>query len=774
MPQSDDPSQRPPTPRPAHAQSPQDLRQRAEVKLSSRERPAGAGPGTAAGDNPLMPETYERLLHELQVHQLELEMQNDELRHAQEALEISRARYFDLFDLAPVGYLTLNEAGLIEEANLTAASLLGIPRTDLIGRPLTRCIHPDDRDAYYSCRNRLWSSGERQAGELRLSHENGQPVWVRLETSLSRNATNEHAIWRVILSDITERKRTEQELLDTLRLRLMSEIAELTFWEWNPNTDEVIFPPAWRRQTGYRPDELPTRLDEWAGLLHPEDCEPVLLNLTGFVEMPENACELQYRLRRKDGVYRWFVARPKAIQDAAGTVERVLLVQQDVTGRKQAEDQAIQVAQHDPLTGLPGRALLDHVANHMLASARRAGRQLAVLFFDLDRFKSVNDAYGHQVGDQLLQAVAQRLRDAFRAEDLVARLGGDEFVAVLANIGDVEDAARVARSALAELQPAYSIDGLELHCLASLGISLFPQDGDTIDCLIQRADLAMYHAKEISPGQYQFVTETLNRRARAEGLLENRLREGLSKREFRLVYQPVLDTRSGAVIGVEALLRWPRTDQADLTPRSFLPVAESSGLIHELGQWVFEEAYRQHAAWRKSGLPPIEIAVNVSARQFQDQGFLHQLTAASAAAGVDPDALSVELSEATLMQDKAESRRVLGELQHLRIRVALDDFGLGCSSLSDLEQLPLDRLEINRALIQRLGATGRMPAIVETIIGLGRALKLDVTAVGIETEADLEFFRQRHCDQAQGFFLGMPMSGERFAGWYREHSRVTH
>ncbi len=407
MHQSDDPSQRPAASRPAHAQSSQDLRQRAETRLRSHEIPAAPVPGTAAGDGPLMPDAYERLIHELQVHQLELEIQNDELRHAQEALEISRARYFDLFDLAPAGYLTLDEAGLIEEANLTAASLLGTPRVKLIGRPLTRFIHPEDQDAYYSCRNRLWSSGERQAGELRLRHANGQSVWVRLETSLSRNATSKHTMWRAILSDITERKRTEQELLDTLRLRLMGEIAELTYWEWNPTTDEVIFPPEWRRQTGYLPNELPTRLGEWAGLLHPEDGEPTRLTLTGFVDAPETGGELQYRLRRKDGLYRWFVARPKAIQDAAGTVERVLLVQQDVTGRKQAEDQAIQVAQHDPLTGLPGRALLDHVANHMLASARRAGRQLAVLFFDLDRFKTINDAYGHPVGDQLLRAVAQ-------------------------------------------------------------------------------------------------------------------------------------------------------------------------------------------------------------------------------------------------------------------------------------------------------------------------------------------------------------------------------
>ncbi|AFL74508.1 PAS domain S-box/diguanylate cyclase (GGDEF) domain-containing protein [Thiocystis violascens DSM 198] len=773
MPQSNDPRHTPAAFQAGRSYSWHDLRRRAEARLGATEilEPIAS---LAVGAGSLTPNTHELLVHELQVHQLELEMQNDELRQIQEELEISRARYFDLFDLAPMGYLTLDEAGLVEEANLAAATLLGIPRAELVGRPLTRFILPEDQDAYYSCRNRLWSTGERQVGELRLRCDDGQSVWIRLETSLSRDARSAHTIWRATLSDITERKRSERDLLDTLRLRLMGEIAELTFWEWSPNTDEVHFPPEWHGQTGYDPAEAPKRLGEWAALLHPEDGEPILFQLTGFVDAPETPCEIQYRLRRKDGLYRWFVARLKAIQDARGQVERVLLVQQDVTARKQAEDRAIEVAQHDPLTGLPGRALLEHVANHMLASARRAGRQLAVLFFDLDRFKAINDAYGHPVGDRLLRAVAQRLLDTFRAEDLVARLGGDEFVVVLSHIRDADDAARAARNAIVALTPAYAIEGLELPCVASLGISLFPQDGDNIDCLIQRADLAMYHAKQFSPGHYQFVTEALNRKVCDETRLEARLREGLSGNEFRLVYQPVLDTRSGAVTGVEALLRWPQPDRSDVAPQNFLPVAEFSGLIHELGRWVFQEACRQHLAWRNSGLPPIRIAVNVSARQFHHQGFLGQLTAASEAAGIDPGALSLELSGAALMQDKEGSQRLLGELKQLRVGVALDDFGMGCSAIGELEQLPLERLEINRALVQRLGSTDSMPAVLKTIIGFGHALKLDITAVGVEAESDLEFFRAHRCNQVQGFFLGVPMSGERFVGWYREHAARMH
>ena len=473
----------------------------------------------------------------------------------------------------------------------------------------------------------------------------------------------------------------------------MAEIAELTFWEWDTRTNEVFFPPEWWQQTGYALGELPLRLGELAALLHPEDRERTLADLNRFIATPTAPCEIQYRLRRKDGVYRWFAARLEPILSAEGALERVLLVHQDVTRRKEFEDQAIHLAQHDPLTGLPSRALLDQLANHMLASTRRSGGQLAVLFFDLDRFKSVNDVYGHAVGDLLLRAVARRLRDAFRAEDLVARLGGDEFIVVLANIRDSEDAARAARNAIAELTPAYPIEGLELHCVPSIGISLFPRDGETIDGLIQRADTAMYHAKQISPGRYQFVTEALNRQASTMQILETRLREGLARSEFRLVFQPVLDAQSGVVVGVEALLRWPQADGSEIAPLAFLPVAETSGLIHELGQWVFEEVCRQHRRWLDAGLPPIPIAVNVSDRQFQHQEFRPRLAATLEAAGIDPAALSLELSEAALMRDPKASRRVLGELKQLGVRLALDDFGIGCSSLSGLEELPLDRLE---------------------------------------------------------------------------------
>jgi diguanylate cyclase (GGDEF)-like protein/PAS domain S-box-containing protein len=724
------------------------------------------------------------LVHELRVHQIELEMQNEELRLAQEALEVSRARYFNLYDLAPVGYLTLSEAGLIEEANLAAASLLGTARNDLIHKPLTRFIVPPDQDTLYRCRQRLWSTEEPQTCELRLRRPDegpAPPIWVRLETSLRTESPDGRRLWLVTLSDITRLKEGERARRDALaRLHLVAEIAEVTFWEWHPRTDEIAPPPGFGSRAGPKSEpgsgqaagEVQRRLDDWLAQLHPDDRQQLRTDLARFVAAGNRPHEVEYRLRCRDGDYRWMLARLHPLADDHGPPDRVLLVQQDITRRKESADRAIRMAQHDPLTGLPSRSLLAQTAKHMLASARRSGNALAVFYFDLDRFKPINDIHGHAVGDKLLQALAQRLRAAFRGEDLIGRLGGDEFIAVLPHIRSSDDAARAARKAIEALAPVYRIEGLELHCTPSIGISLFPRDGERIDDLIQRADQAMYHAKQVSHGQFQFMTEALNRQARLAQELEDRLRRGLAHAEFQLVYQPVLDIRDGTIVAAEALLRWPQAGGGDIAPATFLPVAEASGLIREIGHWVLREATRQQRAWCAEGLPPIPMAVNISARQLRHPAFLPEVAAAVQASGIDPAFLTLVLGGASLMQDVEAARRVLDELKRLGVRLALDDLTLSGCGLGVLKALPLDQLKINRDLVRCLGVVGYMPAMIDAVLCLGRALQLDVTAVGIETEAELEFFRQRECYRVQGFHLGTPMAGDRFADWFRRRSAL--
>jgi diguanylate cyclase (GGDEF)-like protein/PAS domain S-box-containing protein len=454
----------------------------------------------------------ERLVHELTVHQIELELQNEDLRCAQAELERSRARYFELYDLAPVGYLTLNEAGQIEEANLAAATLLGQTRNALVGQPLSRFIHREDEHIYFGLGRRLESTLQSQRCELRLANSSDLETWVLMETCLAPESPADRQRRRSILLDITARKRGEQALLDAqARLRLVTEIAGLTFWEWDPKTDRLSVPSD--RTLTSPPDagSTPTRLDTWAQMLHPDDRPRLLAAIRGFVADPGDSREIEYRIRQTETGYIWLTTRLVAIRASNGQLDRLLLVHQDVTGRKASEDRALQLAKHDPLTGLPSRSLLEQLAAPMLASARRSGQQAAVLFLDLDRFKDINDLHGHDVGDEVLKQVAKRLRASFRAEDLVCRLGGDEFVVVLANVRTDDDAAHAARKAISTLTPPYEIAGNALQCVASIGISLFPRDGATLGKLMREADLAMYQAKTMRADHYRFATQALDR-----------------------------------------------------------------------------------------------------------------------------------------------------------------------------------------------------------------------------------------------------------------------
>ncbi|NEV63774.1 putative bifunctional diguanylate cyclase/phosphodiesterase [Thiorhodococcus minor] len=736
------------------------LRARAERRLG----------GTSPGGAPSTLAEAAQLLHELHVHRIELELQNEELRRAQAELEASRARYFDLYDLAPVGYLSLSEAGLIEEANLAAAALLSTPRAALLGQPFSRFLCDEDRALHYGCLRALRSTGAQQRCELRLAGGEGPPIWVLAEAAPAPQGPSGEARWRSVLIDITTRKHDEQALSDAqARLRLAADVAELTFAEWDPRRDQLM-PSSSMRE----PPEPAMTLEGWGDRIHPEDRPRVIAAIRAFARSRVDTAELQYRVRHNADGYRWNLTRLETLGQPDGQLERVLLVHQDVTLRKQSEDRAVYMAQHDPLTGLPSRALLDQLAAHMIAGAERAGTQLAVLFFDLDRFKAVNDLLGHEAGDQLLQAVAQRLRTSFRAEDLVSRLGGDEFVVVMANIPDAEEAARAARQAIATLARPYDIDGQPLPCAASLGISLFPRDGRTLGTLMQRADLAMYQAKQMGSGRYQFVTEALNRKVETTARLEQQLRQAVADHELRLVYQPMVDIASGRVAGVEALLRWPQPRGTPIPPATFVPMAEAIHVIHEIGQWVVREAVRQQALWREARLPRIPISVNVSSHQLYHPRFLPELAALIRELDADPSALSMQVSEAALLESPSSAKRLLSGLKALGIALVMDDFGLGCSSLCQLEDFPLDGLAVNRVLFERLHTGSTMPAVMDVIVHLGQALKLPVTAVGIESQADLSFVRAHQCSLAQGDYLGAPMSGDEFVAWYGRYSGLPH
>jgi diguanylate cyclase (GGDEF)-like protein len=421
------------------------------------------------------------------------------------------------------------------------------------------------------------------------------------------------------------------------------------------------------------------------------------------------------------------------------------------------------LAYHDGLTGLPNRSMFSKLLSQRISEARRYDRQLAVAFLDLDRFKQINDTLGHEAGDQLLQEVATRLQGCVRDSDTVARLGGDEFVVLLPELEDGKCAATVAHKVLAVIGKAFTLIGHEFRVTASIGISVYPQDGQDEQTLTKNADIAMYQAKAEGKNNFQFYSEKLNANSLERLTLESSLRHALERDEFRLHYQSKRDIRSGRIAGVEALLRWEHPDLGTVTPMQFIPVAEETGLIVPIGKWVLKTACLQSMAWQNEGLPPLSIAVNMSARQFSDEYLLQDLESILKATGMNPQLLELELAESLLIHDVENTLRILTGLKSLGVRIAVDDFGTGYSSLATLQRFPLDTVKIDRSFIGDLAGPSENAALADAIVAMGKSLSLTVIAQGVETKEQADFLRAHACDELQGFYFNRPLPAHQFA-----------
>lgn len=626
------------------------------------------------------------------------------------------------------------------------------PPADTLPRFL-EAVHPADRNAIAEFMQRAQGDVSRREIEVRLLREDGTISWIEM---IARPSAGEDGVVTRVdgtMHDVTERRKNEEQL------RLAASV-----FERSSEANMVVgadgriasVNAAFTRITGYSAEEA---IGNNPSLLKSGRHAPEFYQAMWRTLADTGHWEGEVWNRRKAGqIYPEWLSIEAAF-DGRGRISHYIAIFRDISERKESEDRIRNLAYFDPLTNLPNRSLLGDRIEQTLVAAQRAEETVAILFLDLDRFKYVNDSLGHHAGDQVLQLVAGVLRACLRDSDTVARHGGDEFVLILPNV-DAEGAARVAQKIIDALSAPLAVQGREVSATPSIGISLFPGDGADAESLIKNADAAMYHAKASGRANYQFFTRAMNVRAFESMALEASLRQGLARGEFFLVYQPQFSTGDGRQVGVEALLRWRHPDLGEAFPEKFVPMAEESGLIVPIGEWVLHEACRQNRAWQDAGRPALMMAVNISAVQFKHPGFIDMLRRVLESTRLEPRWLELELTESAIISEGKDPAARLREIKAMQVQLSIDDFGTGYSSLSYLKRLPIDRLKIDQSFVRDVPESRDDVAIIHSIIELGRHFGFTVIAEGVETAEQLAFLREANCDQVQGFHLGRPRRAE--------------
>jgi diguanylate cyclase (GGDEF)-like protein/PAS domain S-box-containing protein len=473
--------------------------------------------------------------------------------------------------------------------------------------------------------------------------------------------------------------------------------------------------------------------------------------------------KLEKRYMRKDGTPVWCGLTIAMKRSRAGAPLYDISVVEDISARKRAEERIQYLATHDGLTGLPNRAMFGQLLNLAVETGRRYDRKFAVLFIDLDRFKVINDTLGHEAGDVLLREMAARLRECLRASDVVARLGGDEFVVLVQEVADVGQVSSVARNILSSVMKPVVILGQECRVTASIGVCMHPEEGQDEQSVMKNADMAMYLAKEEGKNNYQFYSSRMKAHSIERLALETNLRRALELDELSLAYQAKVNFGTGAITGVEALLRWNSPQLGTVSPAQFIPLAEETGLIVPIGRWVLRTACEQNVAWQKAGLPPVRMSVNLSMRQLNDEGLAREIENVLRETGMDPSLLELEITESMIMHNAERAVKILSTIKALGVRLAIDDFGTGYSSLAHLKRFPIDTLKVDRSFIREIPSDAEDRAIAEAIIAMGKTLSLTVVAEGVETPEQQAFLSERACDEMQGYYFSTPVPAQEFA-----------
>jgi diguanylate cyclase (GGDEF)-like protein/PAS domain S-box-containing protein len=725
-------------------------------------------------------------------------------KQSEQALRASEERFANAFEHAPIGMALVAPDGTFLKVNRSLCVLLGYSPEQLATKTFQQITHPDDLAADLALLQRLLS-GEVSSYNIEKRYFGAQDrvLWVLLGVTILRDANGEplHVIAQI--QDITERKRAEQDVqLRAVQQSLIADFGQAALE--NTDLDELLDKAAEVAARGLNAGFSKLlqlagdgrSLTLKAGIGWPGECkgqciadlgdadndrlaialrQPVVVDdFTAEARFAHSALLRAHDIRSAIQVP---IHGPKAAfgvlgvytreqrhftQDNVAFLQSVANTLATAMDRRGAEQRLSYMAQFDSLTGLPNRSLfVDRFGQTLRQSARNRWR-VGVLFVDLDRFKNVNDTLGHDAGDQLLVEAARRLQLCVRAGDTVARLGGDEFAFVLTNLTHAHDAGLVATKVVAAMAQPFQLSGQQVYVSASIGIGIFPDDGTDPDVLLRNADTAMYRAKEGGRNNYQFYLPQMNERAAERLHTETQLRGALERDEFLLHYQPKVDLRTQRISGIEALVRWRHPQLGEVSPARFIPLAEETGLIIAIGEWVLDDACRQHRRWLASGLVDCRMAVNVSAVQFQRHDFADIVAVVLERSGLPPNRLELELTESVMMDRSSQAGETFGRLRDLGVLVSIDDFGTGFSSLSYLKRFPVDKIKIDRSFIDDITRRTDDAAITLSIIAIAHHLGLGVIAEGVETPEQLEFLRQHQCDEAQGYLISKPLPAEKF------------
>ncbi|MDG4550791.1 MAG: EAL domain-containing protein [Candidatus Contendobacter sp.] len=684
-----------------------------------------------------------------------LEAENARQRQAVDSLRDSERRLRVLTEQLPVGVFLVNLQGQCRYVNDRWRQMAGLTAEQPFESGWISALHPDDRESVLAAWRQAIEGGSELLIEHRFRTSAGQETWLSTHAAPLRDSAGRVTGYLGAHTDITERKRIEETLrANELRFRSYFELPLIGIAMTGPDK-------RWREINGRLCEMLGyprAQLQQltWAELTHPEDLPTELAQFERVMNRRIESYALDKRFIRADGKLIHVHVSSRCLRRANGAVEHFVTVAQDVTERKRTEERFQNLAQYDALTGLPNRALL---TDRLRQAVRRAGRDhtlVGVLLVDLDRFKRFNDTLGHTIGDQLLRDMAARLQQCVRECDTVSRQGGDEFAVLLPDLATGDDAAWIAQRMLDVVAQPCRLDDHELHATCSIGISLYPRDGRNTEILLRNADIALYRAKDMGRNNYQFYLSGATVLSRERLNLETHLRHAVKQGELELYYQPKWDFRAGAIRGAEALIRWNHPELGQLSPVRFIPIAEDSGLILQLGEWVLRTAVRDIGQLHRSGFPRLRVAVNLSARQFRQANLAELVREVLAESAFEPACLELELTETILMNPTDDNLATLKAFKDLGARVAIDDFGTGYSSLSYLQRFPLDVLKIDQTFVKDLPASTSSVAITNAILTLAHGLKLEVVAEGVETVEQLAFLRDHGCDEGQGYYFGRP------------------